>query len=29
MGMWLGPLVITLNANLLDADWYSSVKIAD
>jgi hypothetical protein len=22
LGMWLGPLVITVNTNLLGADWY-------
>lgn len=22
LGMWLGPLIITINANLLGAEWY-------
>lgn len=22
LGMWIGPLIITVNVNLLGADWY-------
>lgn len=29
LGMWLGPLVITVNVNLLGAEWYDSSYLAE
>lgn len=29
LGMWLGPLIITVNANLLGAEWYIDLYVAE